>query len=261
MITIELLWPITFFAFGLVLGSFLNALEYRLARSESVVRGATGGAARSQCPACSATLSAIDLVPVLSFAVLRGKCRHCRQPISWQYPIVELAAGVAVAIMAWHFGISWEAVVYAIAAVVMLFIFLYDLKHQMILDIVTIPAIAAAVLAVLLLEWDMQSACIGAFIGAGFFGIQFIASRGRWIGGGDIRLGALMGVLLGWQQLLAALFFAYVGGALIAVILLLRGKANMQSRLPFGIFLTASTILMILYGQEIISWYIGFTLL
>lgn len=261
MITVEFLWPLIFFAFGLVLGSFLNALEYRLARSESIWRATAGGPARSQCPHCRAVLNTVDLFPVLSFALLRGKCRHCAQPISWQYPAVELAAGLLAAVMAWHFGVSWEAVAFAVSALVLLFIFVYDLKHQMILDIVTIPAIAAAIAAAVALGWNLQSAFVGAVIGAGFFALQFVASRGRWIGGGDIRLGALMGILLGWQQLLAALFLAYVGGALIAVALLARGRAGLQSRLPFGVFLTAATIVMILYGEEIIDWYIGLTFL
>lgn len=256
---ITLVWPLVVGVLGLIIGSFFNALEYRLAHGESIAI-AEDGPARSACVHCKAVLRGRDLVPVLSFVVLRGKCHSCSERISYQYPLVELGTGLLGAIVAAHFGLTWEAVAYVLFAWVLMFIFLYDFKHQMILDVITLPAMAAAITAVVALGWDVQSAAIGAVIGGGFFAVQFIASKGKWIGGGDIRLGALMGIMLGWVHVLGALFLAYVGGALIAVFMLLFKKAGMQSRLPFGVFLTIAAMIMVLYGQEIIDWYIGLTL-
>lgn len=257
--TIELLWPLIVTGLGFIIGSFFNALEYRLARGEGIAIDESG-AARSACPHCAAVLMPVDLIPVLSFMLLRGKCRKCAQPISWQYPLVETVTGVLGGLVAWHFGLSGEAAVYVVFAWVLLFIFLYDLKHQMILDIITLPAIALAIVAAVFLDWDLQAAAIGGLLGGGFFALQFIASKGRWIGGGDIRLGALMGIVLGWQLLIGALFIAYVGGALIALVLIAFKRAKLQSRIPFGVFLTIAAVVMLLYGQEIIDWYIGLIL-
>jgi len=145
----------------------------------------------------------------------------------------------------------------ALFGALLLFIFLYDVKHELILDKITVPAIAI----VFVVSWWMgyipvTSLLAGAGVGGGFFLLQFVVSKGKWIGGGDIRLGVLMGVMLGVSGTLASLLLSYVGGAIIALGLICAKKATVKSHIPFGTFLTAATYAILLYGNEIISWYL-----
>src|SRR3989339_91065 len=246
-----------FFLVGLLVGSFLNAAEYRLAHQLSVITNKHNGAARSMCPHCHKTLWNKDLIPLISYVLLGGMCRFCKTAISIQYPVVELATALMYVSAVLRFGLHAQAFVAAVFGTFLLFIFLYDLKHQLILDKISIPAIGIAFpLSWFVFHLSLHSMLIGAFIAGGFFALQYIASKGKWIGGGDIRLGVLMGIMLGWEQTLAALILAYVGGALIAVVLLLQKKVTAQTRIPFGTLLTVATYSCLLYGNTIIEWYI-----
>lgn len=249
-----------FFIIGLLIGSFINAAEYRMNKGERITWSAGKGAERSKCIHCATTLVFFDLVPVLSFIALRGNCRYCQKSISWQYPIVELVSAIACAAAAVRFGLSIQAVFVAIFSTILLFIFIYDYKYQLILDKVSVPAMLLAAVAAWIMQRDAVDLAIGALIGGGFFWLQYVASRGKWIGGGDIRLGILMGLLLGWQVTIAALILSYVGGAIIAVILIVQKKAKMQSHIPFGTFLTVATFACLLFGEEIVQWYLGLIL-
>jgi prepilin signal peptidase PulO-like enzyme (type II secretory pathway) len=245
------------FAFfvGLALGSFLNAFEYRLAHGQSIVFGKGKTAARSACTHCHKTLGVQDLIPVFSYVWLRGRCRFCHQSIHWQYPIVELAGGVVCAVAVWRFGFTWDAFIVAFLGLVLLFIFIYDLKYQLILDAVTLPMIAIAFVLSLVRGYTWQDLLLGAVVGGGFFAAQYFASAGRWIGGGDIRLGLLMGVMLGFSVTVAALFLAYLLGALVAVYAIVRKRLAMQSRMAFGTFLAISTFCCLLWGDNMVQWY------
>ncbi len=246
---------VIFFLLGTVVGSFINATEYRLAQSKRVFWDKGKGFTRSACTHCDTTISATDLIPLLSFLFLRGRCRSCRKKISWQYPLVELVSGLLFVCAAVRFGYGLEALAIAFFFGILLFIFLYDYKHQLILDVVSVPAMIFAGAVGVLLGKELLDLVIGAAIGGVFFWLQYAVSRGKWIGGGDIRLGILMGLMLGWKVTIAALVLAYVGGALVAVALLLQKKAQMQSRIPFGTFLSAATFICLLFGEEIIDWY------
>lgn len=234
---------------GLVVGSFVNAVIYRMHAGGSIVTG------RSACPSCGHRLLARDLLPIVSFLALAGKCRRCKEPISRQYPLVELATAVLFVALWMRFGLTLSFALLAVCASFLVVIFVYDLKHQLILDRVTIPAIVIAALASVARGLPWASILIGAAIGFLVFFLQFVLSKGTWVGGGDIRLGALMGVLLGWQGVLLALFLAYITGALAAIPLLALKRKTMKDPIPFGTFLSAAAMFTLLYGDAVIQWY------
>lgn len=239
--------------FGLVVGSFLNAVIYRLSVGDSAIRG------RSYCPSCRHELAARDLIPVLSYVALGGRCRYCRKPISIRYPLIELATGFVFVLTYLHFGSSFNmrTVLYLVYGAFLIVIFAYDLLHYLILDSVIIPAIIIAFIGNTILGVPWQSMLIAGLVAAGFFALQFIVSRGRWIGGGDIRLGFFMGVMLGWPLILVALFIAYISGGSIGLILIAQGSKTLQSKVPFGTFLTLGTYAALLYGPQLLSWYMN----
>jgi prepilin signal peptidase PulO-like enzyme (type II secretory pathway) len=265
------------FFFGLTIGSFLNCLIYRLPRETSRAPLYKGGkmSGRSYCPKCKKQISWYDNIPVLSFALLKGRCRHCGKKISWQYPIVELAAGLLF-LMAFNFQFSIsnfqtisnfqfsiinfiELFKVWFLVSVMIVIFVIDLRWYLILDIVTLPSAAIVFLLNLILGFSWQNLLISGIIGSSFFLIQFIVSKGRWIGGGDIRLGLLMGFALGWPNVLIAIFLAYFIGSFVGIGLILAKKKDWNSKVPLGIFLSVSTIVVLFYGGKILEWH--FTLL
>jgi len=246
-----IVWPVLIFVLGLAIGSFLNVVIFRLAKGKSFLKG------RSYCPKCKHQLGAKDLIPLFSFIFQKSRCRYCKKKISSLYPLVELAAGLTFLLVYFNFGLSLKSLVYIIYSCFLIIIFVYDLRHHLILDKVTIPAIIIAFLASFFLKVSFFSILFGAIIGGGFFFIQFAASRGKWIGGGDIRLGVLMGLILGWEKLIVALVIAYLSGALVALMFLITKKKGLKSKLPFGTFLSLGTFVTLLYGSQMIDWYLS----
>ncbi len=241
---------------GAIVGSFINAAEYRLARGEHVGRGVNGEWERSRCPYCQTTLTMVDLVPVLSYVWLGGQCRSCRRRIAWQYPAVELVTAVLFGVAVWRFDWSTETVVVCAAMGVLVFLFLYDLKYYELPDHVTLPAIVLALLAGVLTDrLTPMSMVVGGLVGGFFFLLQYLVSRGVWVGAGDVRFGVLLGVLLGWERTVAALVIAYLLGSVVAVALLATKRLTMKSMVPFGTFLSVATVVCLLYGYELIDWY------
>ncbi len=241
---------------GLAVGSFLNVVIGRLRSGEK------GWRSRSRCPECHAVLRPSDLVPLLSFLALRGTCRSCKKPISWQYPLVELSTmALFVASFLLHesaVGISHDVFAtlrdwFFIA--VLTVVFVIDLRDMVVFDSVTLPAAAIAFVANVALGADPLNLLLAAAVGGGFFLVQYVVSRGRWIGGGDIRIGAMMGMMLGFPQVLLALFAAYVLGALAAIGLLAAGKAKWSGRMAFGTFLSVATIAVLFFGRPALGWY------
>ncbi len=248
------------FILGLLVGSFLNVVIYRLHRQEDFVKGS------SKCLFCGHKLHAKDLVPLFSYLYLNGKCRYCKHRFSKQYPLVELATGVVFTLVflkivpelnIYFIGFTdlFILIYWWIMSAWLIIIFVYDFKYYLILDKVVLPAIIVAFIASILLGISWLNMLLAAIIGGGFFLIQFLVSKGRWIGGGDIRLGLLMGVLLGWPDILVALFLAYVLGSFFGIILLSSGKKHLSDKVAFGTFLTLATFLTLLYGSQIVGWY------
>lgn len=240
-----------------MIGSFIACAVWRIRMKLSFLW------TRSCCPECKKQLAWYDNIPLVSFLWLKGRCRYCRKNISWQYFWIELASALLFLLAAHlhqiHHGVTPEFVRDSIILFLLLFTFVYDLLYQEILDEVTLyPAVILFVLS-LVFDWkSVESLLFGMLAGAGFFLLQYVLSKGRWIGGGDIRLGAFMGVILGWPLILVALLLAYVGGAIISLGLIAFNKKKMKSQVPFGTFLTIATVAAIFWGDSLVSWYIKF---
>ena len=248
------------FILGLIIGSFLNAVIYRMHSGDSIVKG------HSHCPQCQHQLGVKDLIPVFSWLWLRGKCRYCQAKISWQYPLVELATAilfvlgyfVLVAPVVMVSFIVWLSYLYYLIAISFLIvIFVFDHQHGLILDVVSLPLIVIAILFTIFLGQDILMYLLAGLVGFAWFGWQYAISKGNWIGGGDLRLGLAMGLLLGWPKIIFALFMAYIVGAIVGVYLLATKKKDRQSQIPFGTFLSAATIITWLWGGLLWQWYMG----
>lgn len=250
-------WLGVLFVFGLIIGSFLNAWVWRMRHGESVVCG------RSMCPYCRHVLSFFDLIPVISFFVMKGKCRYCRKKISLQYPIVEIATGLLFLFVAWIyrdavFILRGEMAKDLMIVSLLITIFVYDFLYMEIWDrTTTIPAVLLFFLSGAMGWNGWQDLLIGIGIGAGFFLVQYVVSKGKWIGGGDIRLGLFMGVILGFPRVILALFISYIIGAIVSLVLLGLKKKRLASETPFGTYLTLGTFIAMFWGNEVIGWYVG----
>jgi len=248
-----MLFTVFVFIFGLIVGSFLNCLIYRL----GIKRGFLFG--RSFCPKCRHELSWKDLVPVFSFSFLKGKCRYCNKKISWQYPLVELGTAFLFVLVLHYFSpfINLFTFVYLIISVAFLVvIFVYDLKHFLILDKIIFPAIFIALIYNLLdlnhLFFSALPAAVGACL---FFFFIFAISRGKWLGFGDVKLAFFLGLLLGFPNVLIGFFLSFLVGAIIGVgIIILQGK-NLKTEVPFAPFLVIGTLIA---GERILNWYLSF---
>ena len=266
------------FLFGLAVGSFLNCIIYRLEEGESFLRG------RSFCPHCGHILSFGDLIPVLSFLILKGKCRYCSQKISLQYPLVELATVIIFLTLYYNFFTMVNLLQFIFLLAISCFliiIFVYDLKHYIIPDKIIYPAIAIALIYQLFRIWNLHPLCgypvsnfaphffksggsnfrmlanplLSAILAGLFFLIIVLISRGKWMGVGDIKLAFLIGLILGFPKILVALFLAFLIGAIIGLGLVISGKKTLKSEVPFGPFLVSGTFIALFWGQSLINWY------
>lgn len=248
------------FVLGSCIGSFINAATYRLKRGKPIAND------RSKCVHCERVLEAIDLVPVLSFLFLKGKCRTCVKTIPKRYVAVELAGAFLFLLVFLRFPspLLWGSrellglIRDFFAVSVLLFLFVYDYLYSLLPDEVTLPAIALFAASSWLLGMPWPQLLIGIAVGGGFFLLQYVVSSGRWIGGGDIRFGAMMGALLGWPMVLVGLFISYVAGASVAVVLLVKKQKRFGQHIPFGTFLAAGTLAAMWFGQDLLNWYLGF---
>lgn len=253
---------------GLVLGSFVQALVWRLHAGKDWVRG------RSECPRCHHQLAAADLVPVLSWLWLRGKCRYCRKPIA-DNPLVELAvpALFVLSYAFWPVELSGEGlftfVLWLLFLVGFVALTVYDLKWFLLPDKIVFPLMglaAAQVLAVAVVFGPFLATVLGAAAGAavlsGLFYTLHRMSGGRWIGFGDVKLAVVLGLLAGGLlEAILLLFVASVLGMLVSLPLLVAGKATRKSHVPFGPFLLAGMVVVQLFGADILDWYTSLLLL
>jgi leader peptidase (prepilin peptidase) / N-methyltransferase len=241
---------------GLVLGSFYNVCIYRLPREESIVWPG------SHCPQCGHPLSLLDNFPLVSFLLLRGSCRYCQTPISFQYPLVEALTGLMTVLIGWKFGLSWaffQALILTSALLVISFI---DLSHQIIPDWITYPGIGIG----LVLSWlvgtpGWWSSLIGILTGGGVLwllaaGYQLLAKK-EGMGGGDIKLLAMIGAFLGWPGVLVTLLLGSLFGTLVGLVLILFWKKDRTFAVPFGPFLSLGGVIHLFFGDTLLNWYFG----
>jgi leader peptidase (prepilin peptidase) / N-methyltransferase len=237
-------------ALGATIGSFLNVVVARLPRGESLVRPS------SRCPACHTPIHWFDNVPVLSYALLRGRCRHCAYRISGRYPFIEAGTAALFALAAWRLGGRPEVLGPAwVLLAALIAITAIDLEHQIIPDRITVPGIAAGFLAALVdprLTWT--ESLLGIALGAALIFVVIVASRGG-MGGGDMKLCAMIGAFLGWKLALLTILLAVVLGGLVAVTLLIVGRKRRRDAIPFGPFLAAGAVVSLLWGEELLAWY------
>ncbi len=255
------------FIIGLTIGSFLNCVIYRLEKGESFLSG------RSYCPNCRHILTWQDLMPVLSFLILKGKCRYCQKPISWQYPLVELGTGILFVLVFgilnlgfvsdFGFRISdfFTLTYHLLITCSLIVIFVYDLKHYIIPDKIIYPAIIIA--GIFNFQFSifnefsiLKFSILSASGAAAFFLLIVLISQGKWMGIGDIKLAFFMGLLLGFPNILVALFLSFFIGAIIGTALILFGKKTLKSEIPFGPFLVTGIFIAMFWGQMIIDWYL-----
>jgi leader peptidase (prepilin peptidase)/N-methyltransferase len=244
------------FVFGACIGSFLNVCIYRIPEGKSIVYPP------SACPKCGCAVRFYDNIPILSYILLRGRCRRCRVRISLRYPMVELITGIAALAIFLRYGLTWTTAVYFLFVAVLLVITFIDIDYQIIPDRLSLTGIPLFFLLGFLVPFvTWQDALIGILIGGGILyvvalGYQLLTGRDG-MGGGDIKLLAMIGALVGWQGVLFTIFFSSLSGTLIGLALILPAGRSMKSRLPFGPFLAAGAIAYILFGSDVIHWYWG----
>lgn len=248
------------FIFGLITGSFLNVCILRLPENKSIVFGP------SSCPDCGARLTALDMVPVLSFLFLRGKCRHCGKKISPQYPAVEFITGALFLLLYLKLGLVWQLPVYAILTAVLIVIALIDWRHMeiphgplIVLLVTGVLQLAATLIFGTFNSWD--SYVIGLL--AGGLPLWLIAMFCLYVlkkeafGGGDVKLMAAAGLVIGWKLVITSYVIGIITGAVFGVILLASGKKKRSDEIPFGPFLSFGIAASVFFGEELIAWYLG----
>lgn len=243
---------------GLCVGSFINLLTVRLALGEPVMT------ARSHCPHCHHELRAADLIPVVSFVLLGRRCHYCRAPISWRYPVVELLTAFLFAAILYKYRISFTAsgsfmwVLSFIRDLAftggLLTLFILDYSWYIVPDVVSLPLIALGVVSNVALGVSVRSLVTGMALGGSLYFALWFFSRGKWVGSGDIRLGLVLGAMLGFPGTLAALEVAYLVGGVVAVALLATHRKQLADRLPMGAFLTVGAWVSILFNTAINRW-------
>jgi leader peptidase (prepilin peptidase)/N-methyltransferase len=236
---------------GLLIGSFLSVVIARLPEGRSVI------APRSACPRCGHPIAWYDNLPIVSFVLLGRRCRSCRAPISWRYPLVELTTGALFLIAYLRRGLTVDMVVALVFLGALVAITGIDLDHQIIPDAISLPGIVLGFGASLLpggVGW--RSSLLGILAGGGIFFAIIVLSRGG-MGGGDMKLGAMLGAFLGWQLVLLAILLAVLAGGLVAIALLALGRKGRKDPVPFGPFLALGGAIALLWGDELLAWYLG----
>jgi leader peptidase (prepilin peptidase)/N-methyltransferase len=236
-------------AAGLVVGSFLNVVVARLPEHESL------WSPRSACRGCGAMIAWHDNIPVLSFLALRGRCRACGISISWRYPVIEGLTASLFVLAYTGVGLTLALIPALLLLSALVAVTFIDLEHQIIPDVITLPGIVTGVLANLAtgnVSW--LDSVIGALVAGGLFFVIILASGGG-MGGGDMKLAAMLGAFLGWQLTLVALFLAVVAGGGVAVAILAAGRKGRKDPMPFGPFLAAGGAAALLWGPRLLAWY------
>jgi leader peptidase (prepilin peptidase)/N-methyltransferase len=245
---------VAFAVVGLMVGSFLNVCIYRIPLRRSVVYP------RSKCVSCDRPLAWYENIPVVSYLVLRGRCRTCGTRISLQYPLVELTTAAAFVIHYEVLGLSPLLPVRIAFTCVLIVLFAIDLEHQLLPNVITLPALAAGLVLSLVLPPGRRDALIGVLVGGGILfliaEVYFRLRKEEGMGMGDVKMLAMIGAFLGWKLTVLTLILASFGGSIAGILLLVTRRGNMKAALPFGTFLAAGALAASLFGEPLVNWYV-----
>lgn len=244
------------FILGCCLGSFFNVVIYRLPAKLSIVQPG------SHCPQCSRPIAFYDNIPLISYLILMGKCRHCRAPISFRYPTVEALTGTIALLLFQQYGFSMQLLGESIFVSLLILIAFIDLDTFTIPNILSLPGIAAGLAFSFLtprLSW--QDSLLGILLGGGFLYAVAVAyqffRRQEGLGGGDIKLLAMIGAFLGSAGVLFTIMLASVVGAMAGIAVMRRTRAGLTAMVPFGPFLSLGAICYLVWGQSLVHWYVS----
>jgi leader peptidase (prepilin peptidase)/N-methyltransferase len=264
-VQLEILLGIYAALLGLIVGSYLNVVIYRVPLGISTVLP------RSRCPQCGAAIRAVDNVPVLSFLLLRGRCRQCGAHISWRYPAVEAATAALFLACFLRFGISLEAPVAALFTALLLALAMIDYDHMILPDVLTYPGIALGILLQPLVPWArlwdgpwgaMAGAALGALLGSGLLLAVWIAwylwRHEEGMGLGDVKMLAFIGAFLGWKGVLVSLFAAALLGSVVGLTLMAFRGLDLKAKLPFGVFLALGGLIALFAGEPLVRAYVAY---
>lgn len=253
------------FVIGLIIGSFLNVCIYRIPRNESIVYPA------SHCTECGYKLAWCDLIPLVSYLFLRGRCRSCGTKISLRYPLIELVTGIVFLLLFIKYGLTLAFLLYAVLMSVLIVVFFIDLDHMVILNKLVIFALVAAIIVALgnlftplTIYGDNKwwNPFLGALLGSGFLFVvavlgSIVFKSDEAMGGGDIKLMLPIGLFLGWRLTILTLFLSVIIAGVVGIVLLALKITSRKSSIPFGPFIVIGCFISIMYGYHIINWYLG----
>lgn len=268
MITATLLVVMLLFVMGLVIGSFINVVIYRMVNNDSPLRG------RSYCDSCKKPIAWYDNIPLVSFLILKRKCRHCGEPIPWEYPAVEFITG---ALFVWWYFIGStffhlssqpllfiQPLFWLFVGILLVMIFFTDLMYYIIPDSAVFLLTAMTLFYRLFLTHqnimmsrDFQLALVCAAGASLFFLSLFLLTRGKGMGFGDVKLAIPLGILLGWPNTVVAIFLSFVIGAIVGLVAMAIKKKKLKSQIPFGPFLVLGTFIALLWGGDLTRMYLS----
>jgi len=261
----DIILYIAVFLFGLIIGSFLNVCIYRIPRSISIILPS------SRCPSCNTPIYFYDNIPIISYILLRGRCRYCKEKISLIYPFIEFLNGALYISVLWRLGplFSWHLLVYFAFLSSLVVITFIDLEHQIIPDGITIPGILLALMFGSTILPDpfsrhdllgFKASIIGIFLGGGLYYVIAILGKAVFrkdaMGGGDIKLMAMVGGILGWKGVLLTTFIGSLLGSIIGIFFIVIKGREWGMKIPFGPYLSLGASISLLLGEEILRWYL-----
>ena len=248
---------ILIFILGLIVGSFSNVCIYRIPKNESIIFPA------SHCPSCHSPIKPVDNIPLLSYILLKGRCRNCGSKISIQYPVVEFLSGLIYLIVYLIYGLSIQTLIYIILSSALIIIAFIDLNEQIVPDIISLPGIVIGFILSFFVPYiSFINSALGVLVGGGIILIIGLAGsvifKKEAMGGGDVKLAAMIGAFLGWRYIIISLFLGFFLGALAGILLIMAKIKSREDAVPFGPFIVLGSFITLFWGEKIISWYLGF---
>jgi len=250
-----MMWHIVSIIFGALVGSFLNVCIFRLPKEESIVWPG------SHCPHCNTPIKFYDNIPLISYILLKGRCRHCHRPISFQYPLIEGITALGSAILFVKFGPSLSYLFYFAFLASLIVITVIDLHHQIIPDVISLPGVVVGLLASLIIpQITFLNSLIGILLGGG--SLFLVATVYQWLfkregmGGGDVKLLAMIGAFLGWKAVILTILLSSLIGSITGVIIMVLKGKDFKYAIPFGPFLSLGAVISLFYGPSLINWYL-----